>query len=253
MAESVRSLPATRFQQARRISKLSEAVALEIVHSIVSEGLNPGDTLPQEAEMLVRYGVSRSSLREALRLLEVQGLIVIRTGPGPNTVVGQVLPGNLARTLTLYLHMMGATYDQLLDAWIASEPLMARLAAQNPNRARVRELLSPFLATNHGPDGKWQRVEGIDFHERIAELANNPVLSLVLSSISFISTEHVMTTLERGELEDHMVHEHAALAEAIIAGEGGTAERLMAEHNHHCVEDFRAFWPLKVGEKVRWR
>ena len=116
----------------RRSSKTSEIVALEIVRDIVAQGLKPGDRLPLEAEMLSQYRVSRSSLREALRLLEVQGLIAIRPGPGSGTVVGRVLPGNLARTLTLYLHMSGATYDQLLDAWTAAEPLLARLAAENP-------------------------------------------------------------------------------------------------------------------------
>src|ERR1700719_833296 len=118
---------------ARRASKTSEIVALEIVRNIVAQNLKPGDRLPLEAEMLVQYRVSRSSLREALRLLEVQGLIAIRPGPGSGTVVGRVFPANLARTLTLYLHMAGSTYNQLLDAWIATEPVLAKLAALNPD------------------------------------------------------------------------------------------------------------------------
>src|SRR5512146_2271080 len=133
----------------RRTLKTSEVVALEIVRDIVSQDLKPGDRLPLESEMLVQYRVSRSSLREALRLLEVQGLIAIRPGPGAGTVVGRVLPGNLARTLTLHLHMLGANYDELLEAWVESEPLLARLAARNPYRKQVRALLSPFLDENH--------------------------------------------------------------------------------------------------------
>lgn len=246
--------PVTSFQLARRASKTSEIVALEIVRDIVSHDLGPGDRLPLEAEMLVRYRVSRSSLREALRLLEVQGLIAIRPGPGSGTVVGRVLPGNLARTLTLYLHMQGTTYEELLDAWKASEPILARLAAQNPDRARVRELLSPFLAETHGEaHDKWKPVEGIDFHERVAKLAGNPVLNLVFSSIGHIAGEYVMTTIDRGELEDELVHDHSALAEAIISGKADKAERLMAEHIKHVVDDFKAYWPRKVGEKVQWR
>ena len=238
----------------RRSSKTSEIVALEIVRDIVSQNLKPGDRLPLEAEMLVQYRVSRSSLREALRLLEVQGLIAIRPGPGSGTVVGRVLPGNLARTLTLHLHMSGATYDQLLDAWTAAEPLLARLAAENPDRERVREALTPFLSEDHGGDhGKWQIVEGLDFHERVAELANNPVLALILQSVGFIVTEQVLTNAERGELEERIVHDHSQLAEAIIAGDTAKSEQLMAEHIRHIVEDFKAFWPRKVGEKIQWR
>src|SRR5262245_26288531 len=74
----------------RRPLKTSEIVALEIVRDIVAQGLAAGDRLPLEAQMLVQYRVSRSSLREALRLLETQGLIAIRPGPGAGTVVGRV-------------------------------------------------------------------------------------------------------------------------------------------------------------------
>ncbi len=240
------------WQFTRRASKTSEIVALEIVRNIEAQGLKPGDRLPLESEMLVQYRVSRSSLREALRLLEVQGLIAIRPGPGSGTVVGQPLAGNLARTLTLYLHMAGSTYDQLLNAWAATEPVLAKLAAQNPDRALVRELMTPFVAQYSKDHEKWLPMEGIDFHERVARLADNPVLALVLKSISYISTEQVLTNPDRGELEDQIVHDHSDLAEAIIAGKADKAERLMAEHILHIVEDFKAYWPRRVGEKIQW-
>ena len=240
---------------ARRTSKTSEIVALEIVRNIVAQN-------PQASATDCRWkrrcwcstASSRSSLREAsLRLLEVQGLIAIRPGPGSGTVVGRVHPGNLARTLTLYLHMAGSTYDQLLDAWMAAEPLLARLAAKNPDRAKVRELMGPFVSQGHAEHGKWLIAEGLDFHDRVAELADNPVLALVLKSVSFISTEQVLTNPERGELEEQIVHDHSGLAEAIIAGRPEKAEKLMAEHIHHIVEDFKAYWPRRVGEKIQWR
>ena len=237
------------WELARRTLKTSEVVALEIVRDIVSQKLQPGERLPLESEMLVQYRVSRSSLREALRLLEVQGLIAIRPGPGAGTVVGRVLPGNLARTLTLHLHMLGATYDQLLEAWIETEPALARLAARNPDREQVRVSLAPFLEEDHS----WAVKEGLRFHDIMAQLAGNPVLSLVLQSVGYIVTEQVLTSTERGELEQRIVHDHREMAEAIIAGDEVRAERLAREHLRHIVEDFKAYWPLKVGETVQWR
>ena len=237
------------WELSRRSLKTSEIVALEIVRDIVSQNRQPGDRLPLESEMLLHYRVSRSSLREALRLLEVQGLIAIRPGPGAGTVVGRVVPGNLARTLTLHLHMLGANYDQLLEAWVQTEPLLARMAASNPDRKRVSEGLAPFLDEDHA----WAVREGLRFHDIVAELSDNPVLSLTLESIAHIVTEQVLTSVERGELEQRIVHDHRDLAEAIIAGETARAEQLMRDHVRHIVEDFKAYWPLKIGETVQWR
>lgn len=237
------------YELTRRTLKTSEVVALEIVRDIVAQGMQPGDRLPLESEMLVQYRVSRSSLREALRLLEVQGLIAIRPGPGAGTVVGRVLPGNLSRTLTLHLHMLGANYDELLVAWMESEPVLARLAALNPDREKVRTALAPFLDEGHS----WAVREGLQFHDIIAELADNQVLALALRSISFIVAEQVLTNAERGELEPQIVHDHRDVAEAIIAGDPDLAVTLMRKHIRHAVEDFKAFWPMKVGETVQWR
>jgi DNA-binding FadR family transcriptional regulator len=241
--------PPVSYELTRRTLKTSEVVALEIVRDIVRNNMQPGDRLPLEAEMLVQYRVSRSSLREALRLLEVQGLIGIRPGPGAGTVVGRVLPGNLSRTLTLHLHMLGANYDDLLEAWVETEPVLARLAAQNPDRAMVREKLAPFLEEDHD----WAVREGLRFHDILAELANNQVLALTLRSVGFIVAEQVLTSVERGVLEDHIVHHHRKVAEAVIAGDADLAANRMRDHIRQEVEEFKAFWPLKVGEKVQWR
>src|SRR6266850_1578298 len=114
---------ASRDQLTGRPIKTCELVAMEIVRDIVASRRHPGEGLPDESKMLSRYRASRSSLREALRLLEVQGLVNIRAGRGTGTTVGTVHHSHLARTLTLYLHMSGATYKQLLEAWVRSEPL----------------------------------------------------------------------------------------------------------------------------------
>src|SRR5262245_53560806 len=82
--------------------KTAERVARDITRDIISGGLATGDSLPSEAAMLTQYGVSRESLREALRLLEVQGLIAIRRGPGGGPTVGSVDPANLGRISSLY-------------------------------------------------------------------------------------------------------------------------------------------------------
>ena len=85
-----------------RTPKTSENVARAITRDIIRDGRRPGDLLPSEATMLAQYDVSRESLREALRLLEVQGLVAIRRGPGGGPTVCTVDPANLGRVSTLY-------------------------------------------------------------------------------------------------------------------------------------------------------
>ena len=78
----------------RRVLKTSELIAREIILDITGRGLKEGDALPSEAQMLRHYEVGRASLREALRLLEVQGLVRIRTGARGGPVVGAATAEN---------------------------------------------------------------------------------------------------------------------------------------------------------------
>src|SRR6266702_3455550 len=94
-----------------------------IVRDIVTQRLAPGERLPVEAELMRRYRVSRAPLREALRLLESQGLITIRSGPGGGASVARLQSESFGRTVALHLRFLGATYDELLDAWVSISAL----------------------------------------------------------------------------------------------------------------------------------
>ena len=126
--------------------KTSESVARDIVQDVVAD-LGEGDSLPSEARMLEQYGVSRESLREGLRLLEAQGLITLRRGPGGGPVVGTVDPANLGRVSTLYYYLVGANYGELFEAWAVAEGYLAERAARNEDRELVRTTLEPYLET----------------------------------------------------------------------------------------------------------
>lgn len=237
-----------------RTRKTAEHVALQIVRNIVGAGLAAGDRLPMESEMQAQFQVSRASLREALRLLEVQGLVTMRPGPRGGAFVGQVSATHLARSLTLYFQAAGATYDELLETWMLTEPLLAGQAAGNPDRALVTKLMMPFRkgsATCH--HDMRSIAAGFDFHDAVSRLASNKVLALVLNGIGFIVAEHIQSVTHRAELEPAIIDDHKGLADAIIAGHKVLAQRLMFEHVQHLVEDFRAYWPRKIGENIEWR
>ena len=112
--------------------KTAEAFARDLVREIVRKGLRTGDKLPSEAVMLEEFGLSRESLREGLRLLEVQGLITLRRGPGGGPIVGHLDPASLGRTSTLYYHLAGGTYSELLEAWVVTEVAPRRAGGPQP-------------------------------------------------------------------------------------------------------------------------
>ena len=238
----------------RRSNKVSDYVALDVVRDIVSRNLKPGDKLPPEPDMLRQYEVSRSTLREAMRVLEVQGLVHSRPGPGGGTVVGKVEVSSLARTLTLHMHLLGTTYDELLASYILAESMTAELAANNPDRELVLRLMQPYAEEGELTRHEHAVSEGFDFHQTVAILANNRLLGFILQTPGAIVNDHIVNNLSnRQVLEEHIIHDHSRIAAAIIAGNPKKAYLTMHEHTERLVEQFRAAWPKKVGDKIEWR
>jgi DNA-binding FadR family transcriptional regulator len=236
--------------RSRRGPKTSERVALAIVHDIVAEGLRTGDRLLLEAAMAERYAVSRASLREALRLLEVQGLIRLKPGPGGGPVVGTVDPANLARVATLYFHLGAATYGELLESQVLFEPICAQLAARHPDR---RRLMRPFFDATMPPTEPEYRDVTIDLHQAVYHLAANPVVVLLTQAVTHIVTYHVVTTMDPVELRPAIIREHGGLARVIAAGQVDKAGRLMAEHFAAQHDYYRRRWPDRLDELIEWR
>lgn len=235
----------------RRVIKTSETVALNIVHDIVARGLMAGDKLPLETAMLQQYRVSRASLREALRLLEVQGLISIRPGPGGGPVVGKVDARNLSRTAALYFHLGGMKYGDIFATQELLEPLCAQLACRNPER---EERLAPFVNPAGPPvEGAPYHSFTRDFHLTVYDLAANGVLSLVTRAITHIVTSHIVSTMDPVELHEDILAEHSLIARAIVAGKETRAARLTHEHFQAQHEYYKKNWPSRFDELIEWR
>jgi DNA-binding FadR family transcriptional regulator len=233
-----------------RQPKAAERVAGEIVHDIVARGMRTGDHLPLEAQMVDQYGASRASVREALRLLEVQGLLHLKPGPGGGPVVGQVDPANLARTTSLYFHLGGATFDAALRTQLLLEPVCARLAARHPLRHATMERYLKPSTTRSGDDYRGH-VDG--FHAAIYRLVGNPIIALLTQAITRIVSEQLTATLDPIELRATVLDDHAALARAIAGGPPDVAARLMVEHLQMQHTQFRPHAPEKIDDLIEWR
>lgn len=237
-----------------RPAKASESIAARIVADIVDRGLGVGDRLPPENDMLLAYGVSRESLREALRILEVQGLIAIKRGPGGGPFVTALNASYLARTETLYFNLAGATYDEVFETWEILEPPLSAKVASIPDREVKRSAFAPFLEYDspaHAHDEVFASLN--NFHAVIAELSGNRVLTLVTQAINHIVVDHVLRAEDPVTENQGLAASHDDIARAIIAGRSSKAAMLMRRHIHEITVRFRDRHPERMESLVEWR
>ena len=236
--------------------KAAEVVAREIVRTIRSDQMRPGDPLPSEAGMLEQYGVSRESLREGLRLLEVQGMITIRRGPGGGPSVGTVDPANLGRMQALFYDMAGAGYDELFEAWVFAETHLARLAGLNPDSALREAAMAPYLAGEAEDDLHADLevfVSGHEgFHGAVAELSGNRVFQLTFRSYGQVVAHHLATVGDVRALHEELVDEHLQIARAISDGDAEKSAALMESHLRAVIQVNKAQLGALLEGPVEW-
>lgn len=240
----------------RRTEKLSEVLAREIVRDL--RNLPPSTMLPPEASMLEKYRVGRASLREALRLLEVQGLIVIRPGPGGGPMVAQVDSIHYGRISSLYYHMQGATYRHITETRLLIEPVIARVAAERSepeNMVQLKEYLERYETrpVGTGIDDDYERYfeESAGFHNMIIGMSGNPVLSLTAHSLHDVLLER-MHGLFPPHLRRRVEQAHASIARVILKGDAAGAERQMRKHMLEYVRYAEERFPSLLDETVDW-
>ena len=180
---------------APRAEKVSEVVARSIVQDIAPRDLQPGTMLPPESVMLERYRVGRASLREGLRILEIQGLITIKPGPGGGPVVGQANSRDFGRMATLHYQAVGATFRELVEARLIIEPLMAGLAAATRNRQLLDELRIMSDRTREGLQDDFEYSSSAsDFHGAMAGASGNRILDLFGKSLKDVYSERIRSS-----------------------------------------------------------
>src|SRR3954454_10755372 len=116
-------------EPAQRPPKAAMLVAQRIVRDALRDNLRPGDLLLPERIMLEKYETGRGTLREALRLLEFQGVISLKPGPGGGPVLMSPPASHLASTLMLLMQLNKAPYRAIVEVRNAFEPMISQLAA----------------------------------------------------------------------------------------------------------------------------
>jgi len=242
----------SRVQGNRRTEKIAEAVARQILRDIQQQGLSAGAMLPSESAMLERFDIGRGSLREALRILEVNGLVTIKTGPGGGPIVAAHDPRNFGQMSTLHLQSIGATYRELLDARVEYETLLARKAAEQPGDEAGRVVRAAMDASLDPPDDSRYAAMSSGFHATVCSAGGNPVLALAANSIQSIWSVRVTSVLYSPQDRPLVFQQHEAITRAIEKHNARRAELLMREHMEHYKEYCEARYPARMDDVVDW-
>jgi DNA-binding FadR family transcriptional regulator len=245
---------ASRTVSTRRTEKIAETVARQILRDIQQQGLAPGAMLPSESAMLDRFDIGRGSLREALRILEVNGLVTIKTGPGGGPIVAAQDPRNFGQMSTLHLQSIGATYRQLLEARLEYEALLARKAAEREGDEPGLAVRAAMEASKQQPTTDDSRYASMatGFHATVCNAGGNPVLALAANSIQSIWSVRVTSVLFSPEDRPLVFQQHEAITRAIEKHDPKRAERLMREHMQHYQEYCEARYPARMDDIVDW-
>ncbi len=174
--------PATRVAAfARvRIPKAAEMIADTLRTRIAQGELRAGDVLPGEADLIKQFGVSRPTLREALRILEAQALIVVARGARGGARIQLPSSRLAARHVALLLQVQGATLADVYEARLLIEPSAARLAAERAAKPAAKALLEIIREEEDALDDAdaFSRA-AIRFQERLVEVSGNRTLGLL--------------------------------------------------------------------------
>jgi GntR family transcriptional repressor for pyruvate dehydrogenase complex len=237
-----------------RSVKISERISAALVADIVAGGLAPGSRLPNEAAMLERFQVGRASLREALRILEIYGLIILQPGPGGGPIVSAIDAKSVARTFSLYLNLAGATILELQEARLRIEPIMARMAADEQEPAAMARLEAALdIEARVSPDGSAYIDAANNFHATLATLTTNKVLNLLATALQDLYVMPLVAVGVPSQTTDASIrNEHRAIGEAILEGDADLAEVLTRRHVSVYLERLKAVAPEFAGSGVAW-
>lgn len=225
-----------------KVPRASELVADKLRSLIVEGVVQEGATLPSEKELVSQLGVSRATLREALRILEAEGLIVTKTGPRGGIVVQRPGSANLTRSLSLLLQLEETPFSELLEARRLLEPMCANLAAQRATGAELaglEEILQDMRMTLD--DTNAYVLQQLKFHLGVIAAAHNHVLRLYTTSVGeLISARTAQVGLTLEERETGLKACEGILA-ALKSRNGSLAARRVELH-------LRAFEPIIEGK-----
>lgn len=232
-----------------QVPKAADVLADSLREQILSGRLHVGAVLPNERDLSVRAGLSRASVREALRILEMEGLIATRTGRNGGSEVVRPSLSTIERSIGIFIRGQNIRLEAVLEVREAIEPLAARLAALH----RTPEDLAEVKACHQRlldqlDDAPAFLQANLDWHVAVVTAARNELLSAFVRASA--QTVYQATSLQEfspPEVRRAVARAHQSVVQAIEDGDGDAAWRRMSRHVGAYVSRVKTVDPAALG------
>jgi DNA-binding FadR family transcriptional regulator len=213
-----------------------EEILDQLEEAIVGGRLAAGDHLPSERDLAGQFQVSRTSVREALRVLEALGIVRVQRGADHGATLLQE-PGNaFAYLLKLYLSLRHVSIESIIDFLILISCWAADSAARGAGGPKVLEELEEIVEAMNNPDLDQLAFQELDnaFHSAVVRASGNELASLVIEGCSDALRRLILAAIEETDewdaMREGLAQEHAEILRALTDGDPERADTLMRRH-----------------------
>ncbi len=221
-------------QQFRPVQKgkLSAFIVKTVRDKVLCGELKPGDKLPSEQELSELFSVSRQTIRESLRVLEMQGIITIRNGIGGGAFVAKVSVDVAWQSMTNYLHQQSMTLSHLFETRKLLEPYFIRNAVSrmtDEDHEALADVLKMQKESLKRQDIASLRKAEMQFHRLLAVPSRNPLLTLIFDFVESLLTDAKTKLNASQDFSEKVLAQHEMIYAAVCERNAENARKYILQ------------------------